>query len=165
MYKKMYKKNFFILSLLSVFLISSFVYFTPTAHAASGVIVSSTHEAAKIGSSFETTSTLSRSEVNNLLTEVKRLEEDANLMNSIRFGAIGSLVTMPLRRIGVNVTVGAASGVISYFVINKDFGSATIQNVLNKSTATKFKVKIKYVKKSRGRDVWYQASTISITPA
>ncbi|WP_413363753.1 hypothetical protein [Lysinibacillus sp. 3P01SB] len=161
----MHKKNFFIMSLLSVFLISSFMYLAPTAHAASGVIVSTTAEAAKIGSSFETTSTLSRSEVNQLLKEVKRLEEDANLMNSIRFGAIGSLVTAPLKRIGLNVGAGAASGVISYFVINKDFGSTSIQNVLNKSTASNFKVKIKYVKKTRGRDVWYQASTISITAA
>jgi len=33
------------------------------------------------------------------------------------------------------MSVGGASGLLSYFVINKDLGSAHIQDILNQSTA------------------------------
>jgi len=86
-------------------------------------------------------------------------------LNSIRFGIAATVVTLPLKKVGLNVTAGGASGLLSYFVINKDLGSAHIQDVLNESTATKFELKIKYVKKTRGAwDVWYEAESVKVTP-
>ncbi|MEB2300426.1 hypothetical protein LAV72_12450 [Lysinibacillus xylanilyticus] len=163
----MLKQRIQILSIVSILLIASFMYLISEANAdaPSRIIVSTVAEAAKIGNEFETTPTITRSELNTFLDEVKRGEQDANLLNSIRFGIAATVVTLPLKIKGLTITAGGASSLLSFFIINKDLGSSTIQNVLNKSTATKFELKIKYKKKTRGAwDVWYEAQSVQVTP-
>lgn len=136
------------------------------ASATSRTIVIGPGSAKDVGASFNTSETVSRSELVDFLDEVKRAEKDKDVLNSIRFGIASSAVSAPLgASLGVSLGVGGGSGLISSLIIDKDLGSKQIQNTLNKSTAKKFNINIKYVKKSRGQDQWYEASDISITQA
>ena len=149
-----------IIAILSIFSLS---VFTSEASAASSIIQMKGSQANKVGSSFTTTETISRANLVTFLDHVKRAEKDANLMNTARWGIASSVITFPLKRLGVSVGAGTASSVISFFVINKDLGSKVIQNKLNTSRASKFKIKITYKRYlTRGTDVFYRASSVKM---
>lgn len=149
-----------IIAILSIFSLS---VFTSEASAASAIIQMKDYQANKVGSSFTTTETVSRADMVVFLDHVKRAEKDSNLMNTARWGIASSVITFPLKRLGISVGAGTASSVISFFVINKNLGSKAIENKLYSSTASKFKIKITYKRHLiRGQDVFYRASSVQI---
>lgn len=159
-------KKICIIVILLIFSISISTAFVSEASAASRIIAMTPHQANALGlgNSFSTSSVLTRYQVTSYLAQVKRAEADANLMSSIRFGIASSVVTFPLRRLGITMGAGGASSGLAFFIINKDLGSSTIQSLLNRSTASSFKMTLKYERKYRGQTMWFEATSISLVP-
>lgn len=119
-----------------------------------------------VGSSFTTTETVTRSDLVGFHSEVKKAEKSESFLNSVRYGIVSAAVVHPIAKtVNKSLNLGAASGVISWLITDKGLKSENIQDVLNKSTAKNFNVKINYKKKSRGQDNWYEATGMTITPA
>lgn len=97
---------------------------------------------------------------------MKKAEKSESFLNSVRYGIVSAAVVHPIAKtVNKSLKLGAASGVISWLITNKGLKSENIQDVLNKSTAKNFNVKINYKKKSRGQDNWYEATGMTINPA
>jgi len=162
--KTIYK--FSMIMIASILLLSMVTTLPKKSSAASPVITIGYGGAKDVGEKFSTTETVSRKELVSFLEQIKKAEKSDNDLNNIRFTIAGTLVTHPIAKtLKASLSSGLASYVISSLVIDKDLGSKKIQQVLNASTAKKFKVKIRYEKHTRGAwDKWYEAYSSTVAP-
>ncbi|MCP3029480.1 hypothetical protein [Halobacillus sp. A5] len=119
-----------------------------------------------VGPEFTTTETVSRSEVVDFHDDVEYAEAREDDLNSLRYALASAAVTHPITKsLGKTLTAAGASQIVSSLILNRGLASENIQDVLNSSTANEFDVSIKYEKKTRGQDKWYEPAAMSINPA
>ncbi|MEK3907784.1 hypothetical protein [Oceanobacillus sp. FSL W7-1309] len=150
------------MGVVASFLVSAFAF--NVSAAVSRVIGVTPYEAQEIGLSFETSESITRSELVNFLHEIEYAESSEDALDNVRFGIAAGIVTYPLSNFGISIGASGASGLLSIFIISNDLGSRGIQTVLNSSTADNFLISIEYERGNRGQDYWYEASDISVVP-
>lgn len=115
-----------------------------------------------MGSSFTTTSNISRDELIELRDTAQRFKTDRN----IRVGLGTAIVTAPftshMNAVAATATSISSSGMATLL---SEFGphiTDEINNILTLTTKNSYNVTITYEKQSRGQDIYYVMSNVSI---